>query len=461
MSPRASSDVARRVACDVLLAVDERSAFANLLLPSLLRERHISGRDAAFATELTYGSLRFLGTYDALLARCSSRPVEDLDAPLRASLRIGVHQHIAMRVPTHAVVTTTVDLAREVAGHRVAGFANAVMRKVVSRSRDEWFAQLAPPYEEDPLGHLATVHGHPRWIVEVYDETFGGDIAETAKACAADNVAPVVHLVARPGRCTREELMSTVGVGASAGPWSPYAVHLDGGDPGSLPLVRSGAAGVQDEGSQLAALAAAAADVTQDENWLDVCAGPGGKAALLAALASERHAHLIAADVAPHRARLARSAIGADPRALVVTADGRRPAWPARFDRVLVDAPCTGLGALRRRPDARWQRTRDDADRLHPLQVELLQAAANCTRPGGVVTYVTCSPDPRETSAVITDVLAGRPDLESVEVRGSLADVPGADAPFGKQLWPHRHATDAMYVACLARRATSTHAASP
>ncbi|MFL6240687.1 MAG: RsmB/NOP family class I SAM-dependent RNA methyltransferase [Actinomycetes bacterium] len=445
-------DAPRRAACDVVLAVEEQSAYANLLLPSLLRERGITGRDAAFATELAYGTLRFLGSYDAVIAECSARPLGELDPPLRAALRVGTHQLLGMRVPAHAAVAATVSVARAMAGHRVAGYANAVLRKVAGRSRDQWLAAVAPTYEDDPLGHLAVVHGHPRWIVEVFSEALGGDLDETARACAADNVAPAVHLVAKPGRCTREALLAQLGSGAKAGQWSPYAVAIESGEPGAIEAVRSGAAGVQDEGSQLAALAVVHAAVEAEQRWLDVCAGPGGKAALLAGIAETRGATLLASDIAQHRSLLTRGAIGPRAGTLVVTADGTRPAWArATFDRVLVDAPCTGLGALRRRPDARWRRVPADADRLHALQVALLDEAATATRPGGVVVYVTCSPHPAETGEVVAEVLELRGDLACEPVRGPLADVPGCDAPYGKQLWPHRHATDAMYVATLRR----------
>src|SRR5436190_6614618 len=427
---------ARRVACDVLLAVDERSAYANLLLPRLLRERGISGRDAAFATELAYGTLRWQGSYDAVIAACSTRSVDALDAPLRAALRLGVHQLLGMRVPPHAAVATTVDLARTVGGARVAGYANAVLRRVAQRDRDEWLNILAPAYDDDPLGHLAVVHGHPRWIVEVYYDALGRDIDETARACAADNVAPAVHLVARPGRSSAADLLAEVGPTATPGRWSPYAVHLDSGDPAALRSVRSGAVGVQDEGSQLAALGAAAADVDRDRRWLDVCAGPGGKAALLAGLAAEQGSVLLAADRAEHRARLARQAVRPASDVLVVVADGTAPAWGASmFDRVLVDAPCTGLGALRRRPDARWRRDPGDAARLHRLQVDLLDSAVGAARPGGVVTYVTCSPHPLETEAVVGDVLGRRPDVTGEPVRGELATVPRSTMTHGVQLW--------------------------
>jgi 16S rRNA (cytosine967-C5)-methyltransferase len=449
---RAPVDAARLVACDVLRAVDERDSYANLLLPALLRERGITGRDAAFATELTYGTLRPLGTYDAILGACSDRPFETVDPPLRAALRLGAHQLLGMRVPAHAAVAATVDLARAVAGPHTAGFANAILRRVAARDRDSWLAELAPAYDEDPIGHLALVHGHPRWIVEVYRDALGSDLEQTALACAADNVAPPVHLAARPGRITRDDLLAEAGPDAVPGRWSPDAVLLSGGDPASLAAVRSGRAGVQDEGSQLAAIAVAAAPVSSpDQRWLDVCAGPGGKAAMLAGLASERAAVLLCADLAPHRARLVARAVRGAP-ALVVVADASRPAWPAEgFDRVLLDAPCTGLGALRRRPDARWRRDQGDAQRLQHLQVALLDTAINATRRGGVTTYVTCSPHPMETTDVIGRAISARPDVVLEPVAGPLANIPGIGTGSHAQLWPHLHDTDAIFVQSLRR----------
>jgi 16S rRNA (cytosine967-C5)-methyltransferase len=264
---------------------------------------------------------------------------------------------------------------------------------------------------------------------------------------AADR--PSTHLVARPGRITRDELLTQAGPDASPGPWSPYAVRLAGGDPASLPAVRAGAAGVQDEGSQLVALALARAELGgQDRRWLDVCAGPGGKAALLAAVGGPA-VTLSAAELAPHRALLVRNALRGDGQVLV--ADGTRPAWqPGAFDRVLVDAPCTGLGALRRRPEVRWRRQENDVGRLHELQTRLLLSACDSVRPGGLVAYVTCSPHPAETRAVVAAVQRQRP-VERVDAVAACelprSDQSGPDV----QLWPHRHGTDAMYLALLRR----------
>jgi 16S rRNA (cytosine967-C5)-methyltransferase len=448
---RPAKDPPRRAALDVLRAVAERDAYANLLLPALLRERRITGRDAAFATELVYGTLRGLGTYDAVLDACTDRPLDAVDPAVRDVLRLGAHQLLAMRVPAHAAVSTTVDLARAATGPGPARFVNAVLRRMAQHDWDGWISRLAPPYDTDPIGNLALTYSHPRWVVTAFADALGGDLAEVANLLGADNAPPRVTLAARPGRATREELLA---YGAEPGRWSPYAAVLAGGDPYDLPAVREGRAGVQDEGSQLVALALVTAPVAgRDARWLDACAGPGGKAALLAGLAHARGAALLAVDVAPPRAALVAAALAGAPGSYaVVVADSTSPSFaPASADRVLVDAPCTGLGALRRRPEARWRRQPSDIAALRRLQRRLLERALVTVRPGGLVGYVTCSPHLAETREVVRDVLAARPDVAAVDARPYLPGVPDLDdGPYG-QLWPHRHGTDAMFLALLQR----------
>ena len=287
-------------------------------------------------------------------------------------------------------------------------------------------------------------------MVQALRDALGGSLARTEELLAADNVPAEVTLVARPGRATVAEL---VGLGAEPGRWSPYAARLPGGAPGLLAAVREGRAGVQDEGSQLVALALAQAPVEgPDVRWLDRCAGPGGKAALLGAVAAGRGATVLAAELAPHRARLVRQSVG--DTALVVVADGTAPPWrPGTFDRALADVPCTGLGALRRRPEARWRRKPADVPALSALQRRLLGAAADSVRPGGLVGYVTCSPHLAETAVVVGDVMRARGDLEAVDARPYLTGVPDLGPGPYVQLWPHLHGTDAMFLALLRRTA--------
>lgn len=437
-------DLARRAAYDVLLAVAESDAYANLLLPAMLRERRIAGRAAALATELAYGALRWQGSLDAVLARGSSRPLDGLEPAVLMLLRLGAYQLLHLRVPPHAAVSTTVDLAPD----RARGFVNAVLRRVAEHDWPAWLKLLAPAEE---TGRLALAHAHPAWVVRAFTDALGG-LPEAELALAADNARPAVHLVARPGRIERAVLLAEAGADAEAGPWSPYAVRLAGGDPGRITAVRDGRAAVQDEGSQLVALATAAAPLDgPDRRWLDVAAGPGGKAALLASLGAADGASLLANEIAPHRARLvARSLRGTG--AVTLCADGRRPAWrDGSFDRVLLDAPCTGLGALRRRPEARWRRQPADVPRLVALQLELLQRAVDAARPGAVVIYATCSPHLAETIGVVGDLLHTRRDVRQEDARPLLPGLPLlGDGPH-VQLWPHRHGTDAMFLALLRR----------
>ncbi|WP_030756934.1 RsmB/NOP family class I SAM-dependent RNA methyltransferase [Streptomyces sp. NRRL F-5135] len=469
---RPKKDPVRVLAFDALRAVDERDAYANLVLPPLLRKARESGgfdaRDAALATELVYGTLRRQGTYDAIIASCVDRPLREVDPPVLDVLSLGAHQLLGTRIPSHAAVSASVELARVVLGDGRAKFVNAVLRKIAQDDLETWVQRVAPPYDEDPEDHLAVVHSHPRWIVSALWDALGGGRAGVEELLEADNERPEVTLVARPGRATTEELLASLGEeGGLPGRWSPHAVRLaDGGEPGAVDAVREGRAGVQDEGSQLVALALAAAPLEgRDTRWLDGCAGPGGKAALLGALAAGRGAALLAAEKQPHRARLVERALAGNPGPYqVVVADGTRPAWvPGTFDRVLVDVPCSGLGALRRRPEARWRRRPEDLDGFAPLQRALLREALEAVRIGGVVGYATCSPHLAETRVVVDDVLRGRgaghgrggPAVraEWIDARPLMPGVPALGEGPDVQLWPHLHGTDAMYLALLRRTA--------
>ncbi|WP_422774475.1 RsmB/NOP family class I SAM-dependent RNA methyltransferase [Plantactinospora sp. WMMC1484] len=452
---RPAVDLPRQVAYEAIEAVHRDDAYANLVLPAMLRDRRLHGRDAAFATELTYGTLRLRGTLDAILTAAAGRDVARIDPQPRDALRLGAYQLLHTRVPAHAAVSSTVDLVRSVAPG-AAGFANAVLREVAGKDADTWLAELAPPAESDPVGHLALRYAHPQWIVRSFSEALGSDVGETTRLLIEDNQRPPVHLCARPGRVDAVALADEVG--GAPGAFSPYAVYLPGGAPGELSAVADGRAHVQDEGSQLVAAALAAAELDgTDERWLDLCAGPGGKAGLLGALAAQRGARLTAVEVAEHRARLVSQAVRGLP-VTVLTTDGRAVGrdgdLPEQgFDRVLVDAPCTGLGSLRRRPESRWRRQPADLPALTRLQRELLGAALRAVRPGGVVGYVTCSPHVVETHVSVTEGArrSGVP-VDFVDARPLLpAGMPGLGDGPTVQLWPHRHGTDAMFLAMLRR----------
>jgi 16S rRNA (cytosine967-C5)-methyltransferase len=444
------------VAYEALLAVHRDDAFANIVLPRLLRENRVIGRDAALATEIAYGSFRMEGQLDAIIADAADRAMPRIDPPVRDCLRLGAYQLLHTRIPPHAAVTTTVDLVRSVAP-AAAGFANAVLRRLAERDLGWWLERVAPTASQDPVGHLAVIHAHPEWIVRAFAESLRIDPAtpaggaELADALAADNERPLVHLCARPGRIGAPELAAAAG--GIVGAYSPFAVYLPEGAPGDIEAVARGRAHVQDEGSQLVAGALATAPLAgPDERWLDLCAGPGGKAALLGSLAAERGAQMVAVEVTPHRAELVSHAVRGLP-VEVVCADGRDFA-EGGFDRVLVDAPCTGLGSLRRRPESRWRRQPGDLPPLTRLQRELLAAALRAVRPGGVVAYVTCSPHPVETRVAVAETVR-RTGAIQLDARAALAafapELGDLGAGPAVQLWPHRHGTDAMFLALLTR----------
>lgn len=455
----------RSAAFDVLLAVEESDSYANLLLPPLLRERRIVGRDAAFATELAYGTLRMQGRYDAIITNAAGRPVGDLDPPIRIALRLGVHQLLATRVPAHAAVSETVALARDRIGAGPAQLVNAVLRRVSEKNTDEWVVELATD-EADRA--LAVTYSHPEWVLRAFRQALrshvseGQDVEDSLRALlATNNEPPTVHIAARPGLTgpvEPEELRP--------GRYARTARYLQGGDPGELSGIRSGAFGVQDEGSQLVTLATLGVEIEgADDTWLDLCAGPGGKAALMASTLADRGGgRFVANELHPHRTRLVEDNLRAVPGSVDVelrTSDGTQigDLEPQRYDRVLIDAPCTGLGALRRRPEARWRKTPADLPELTALQRSLLLSGLKAVRIGGVVGYITCSPHVAETTLVIKDTLrdAKREGI-GVEILDAGAAVANASrqTPEGTdtsmvQLWPHLHGTDAMFLSLLRR----------
>ncbi|WEK62900.1 MAG: transcription antitermination factor NusB [Candidatus Microbacterium colombiense] len=446
----------RRVAFDVLRAVSESDAYANLVLPTAIAEAGLTPQDAALATELTYGTLRRRGTYDAIIAAAADRATESIDPAVLDALRLGVHQLLATRVASHAAVNESVNLVATSVGRGASSFANAVLRRVTRQSPEEWEEQIERDARSDDE-RLALRSAHPVWIIRALRRALAaeGRVDELEELLEADNASPEVTLVALPGLAEPGE------------PRRPYAVTAygsPGGDPHRIVAGSGGTVRVQDEGSQLVALALAdAAPIREGERWLDLCAGPGGKTALLAAVAHEQGVIVEANEVIPTRARLVRNALRGVPGEVVVhEADGRDFAAqrPGAFDRILVDAPCTGLGALRRRPEARWRKTPANVAELVPLQVQLLSAAVDALAPGGIVAYVTCSPHLAETTGVVQDVIRSRDDLQVIDARAVVAGVARAPidlADDGRaesrtvQLWPHRHGTDAMFLALLQR----------
>lgn len=434
---------ARRLAYDVLRQVTGEDAYANLALAKRLARAEQNARDAAFATELLAGTCRLMGTYDRIIEKAAGRGLSSMQPAVVDLLRLGSHQILSMEVPDRAAVASSVDLARETVGQRVTGLVNAVLRKVAAKDLGSWTDLLAGA--ASPLEALAIRGHHPAWIVEAYADLLPAD--ELPAALAANNAAPRPTLVVRPGLSTVEELLTG---GAEATPYSPFGAVSDT-VPTQVPAVVEGRAGVQDEGSQLVTWALSRVAAPRGP-WLDMCAGPGGKAALLVGLARQQGSWLLASEAQEHRAKLVAQALRGYGPETVITADGTRPAWqPGSFARVMIDVPCSGLGALRRRPESRWRRSPEDVKALGELQRSLLQTGLDSAMPGGVVGYVTCSPHRAETSGVVESVLADRSDVTVLAASQYLEEVPDAAMGDFVQLWPHRHGTDAMFLALLQR----------
>ncbi len=431
-------DAVRVLVYDILSEVNRRGGYSNLLLPQALSASDFETRDKGFATELLYGTLRMQGRHDFILQQVFDRPNSEVDTGIVDICRLGVHQLFEMRVATHAAVSATVELARKVIGESKASYVNAILRKVSAKSLEEWLS----PLEEiqDPVVKLSILHSHPEWIVSAYYDLLK-DFALVEAELVANNVPASPTLVSWPGESTQEELVE---LGAVATRFSPYGARFEG-SPGSLELVRHRKAGVQDEGSQLVA------DIFMKfagsaENILDLCAGPGGKAALISHLARAQGKNFFANEISEPRAALVKKVVGSFP---VIVGDGRDIASQTqRFDAILADVPCTGLGALRRRPEVRWRRTLQDLRALTELQRELSDAAISVLNVGGIFGYATCSPHFAETSAQVQQILKLHPELEQLEISQHLPEgLLDATRGLNLSLWTGRHETDSMFLA--------------
>lgn len=416
---------ARRAAL-VALAEVEDGAWSNLAVPRAVAALD-TARDRALASHLAYDTVRFSGTLDWALGHVLTRPLEDVEPALARVLRLGALQLLRSDVPAHAAVDTCVVLAREAVPTRRAagagGFVNGVLRALDRRR-----ATLPWPDEDrDPVGALALRTAHPRWIVTDLRDRLGHDRA--AAVLAADDAPPGVTLRAVGDRDALVEELRADGVEASAG-GAPQAVRAPGADPRRLAAVAEGRAVVQDEASQRVVLAAG---VTPGTRVLDLCAGPGGKTGYLAALAGVDGPPVVAVEQHPHRAELVRETAAR----LGVVVDvrlGDAVTPPVgvdeRFDVVLLDAPCTGLGVGRRRPEVRWRRTPQDVSALAEVQRRLLEAAARLVAPGGQLTYSVCTWTAGETDAVADHLDATAPHLLAGSRTQLLPDVDDTDGMF-------------------------------
>ena len=437
-------DAARLLAFDVLHEVNRNGGYSNLLLPKTLSESKLDERDRRFATELVYGTLRMQGRHDWILQQASDRPWNEVDPALVDVARLGAHQLFEMRVPLHAGVSATVDLGRKVLGESKASFLNAILRKISQKSLDEYVSDIS--LIADDIERLSVLHSHPEWIISAYLDQLG-TLEEVEKLLIANNIAPRPTLVSWPGLSTKQDL---VDIGAVPTTFSTYGAVYDG-SPASLDLIISRKAGVQDEGSQLVVDVFSKISAHKD-SWLDLCAGPGGKAALLSAIAKEKNIDFSANEISQARAKLVQQVVQGAP---VTTIDARELSSLGRtFGAILADVPCTGLGALRRRPEVRWRRSVADLKALVVLQTEIIDSAINSLQPGGIFGYATCSPHLSETRIAVSEALKRHPDMEQMDVSKYLhPDLQSTAVDRGNMtLWTHKHNTDAMFLSVMRKR---------
>jgi 16S rRNA (cytosine967-C5)-methyltransferase len=448
----------RHLAGELLREVWANGAYANLAWEKLLADCPLSTEEKSFATHLAYGTLRHSGTIDRIISHASTREKDTIEPEVWWQLQLGSFQWLWMRTPAHAVVNETVRVTKNRGLHRASGLVNAVMRKITKKPLEEWLQDITAE-TDTRVAALALEKSHPEWIVSALIDALADSETTTPDEISdlldANNTPATPTLALLPGlaRYKPSDVRTS---------HSPYGVVAPSGSPGADPRVRSGQARVQDEGSQLAALVVTeATPLGAGEKLLDMCSGPGGKAALIAALAAQAGAHLTAVELAPHRAKLVEQALSPladspNPPS-VITGDARESLGgpDGHFDRVLLDAPCTGLGALRRRPESRWRKTEADLEGLIALQRSLIAEAIRVTAPGGLIVYVTCSPVVQETTDLVAWALDNHPvsALDTASLLKGISQQPltGHQRGSAVQLWPHRHQTDAMFIQALRR----------
>lgn len=446
---------AREAALRALRDVDVKESFANLALDSHLTKSKLEGRDRALATELVYGVTRRRGTIDWAIGQVATRPLAQIDPWIRNVLREAVYQILYMeRIPRSAAVDEGVNLARQYGHEGVAKFVNGVLRNLLRKLPTlPW-----PNPEKDPVGALAVQHSYPEWLVKEWTGRYG--TLEATALFEAGNKVPPLTVRTNTLKVPREQLaeaLAAEGVKTEPTPHSPYGLVIQELTSSSyldrLKAMKQGLFTVQDESSMLVGPV-----VAPQPGWtvIDVAAAPGGKSTHLAELMNNE-GKLLALDIHAHKVDL----IEQNARRLGITCleglclDARElgKLMPNRADAVLCDVPCSGLGTLARRPDARWRKTPADVESLLPVQQAILESAAGAVKPGGVLVYSTCTIEPRENQEMVSAFVAAHPDFAFDDIRPYLPPDLAPDAGDGWiQLLPHRHGTDGFFIARLRRQ---------
>ena len=431
----------RLLAFDVLDAVNREGAYANLAIGKILESSNLSVQDKAFVTELAFGTIRLQGKYDFAISQFSDRPIAEIDPKLLDLLRLGSHQIFSMRTPAHAAINETVEVGKKIVGKSRSSFLNAMLRKLLSIEDLDGLISSKTINEED---RLSILYSHPIWIIRAFYDRLGS-WNEVEDLLKADNLPAKPNLIAWPNLAKTEELLAN---GGEKIDFVSNGIEA-GNPPESYLAVRERRAGVQDAGSQYLTEIVFATHKSADELWLDMCAAPGGKAKYLYELLE--HKNFYANELNSSRFGLLKQII---PSEFLLNLDGRNSQeFPSKFDRILIDAPCTGLGALRRRPEARWRKSIGDLKELIKVQRDLIDSGYELLNSGGILAYATCSPHLLETQAQVADALHRHKDLELIPIDETIVkSAIGIESNGTMQLWTHRNGTDSMFLALFRKK---------
>ena len=443
----------RRVAVDILNRVDKSQAFAEPLLDRVLSGNTIENpSDRSLLTHLVYGTLRMKGRLDWVLENLYDGSWTDLEGSLKNVLRVGLYQITCLdRIPDYAAVDEAVETVKKI-HPGWAALVNALLRNAIRKGKT-----IKPPdYKQDPALHIAIVHSHPLWIVKRWIDLLGPE--DALRLCQANNESPPLALRTNTLKTSRDDVLKSLreeGLKAEATSYSPDGVTLLAGlarPIRQLDLFRRGLIHVQDEASQLIAHLV---NPRPGEKVADLCCGSGGKTTHMAER-MENNGRILAMDLNVKKI----NALETNARRLGIRIIETRhgdvsrlfeTSSPVACDRVLLDAPCSGLGTLRRNPEIKWRLTEEALSAFPPLQLNLLRCASTCVKKGGVLVYSTCSIMPEENDEIITSFLSCRPDFELLNPPGTIPhEMIGAGGQF--RSFPHIHGTDGFYGAVLSRK---------
>lgn len=443
---------ARGMALEVLYAVDHEGAFSNIALNRVLEKYRPEKIDRGFITELVYGTLRTLNTLDWVLGRFLRKPLAGLPPWIRNILRMGVYQILYMeKVPESAACNESANLARNYGHAGTVKLVNGVLRNVARNAAQLEFPEMG----KDPVKSIAIRYSHPEWLIRRWIAEFGPE--DTEKLCRANNEIPANAIRTNTLKITRDDLQRVLageGIEAVPGKYAPETLVIEGfKSVGTIEAHRTGLFMVQDESSTLVGHAV---KPRPGSFVIDACSAPGGKSTHLAQL-MENKGHIVSADVHSHKMKLIREnadRLGVEIiEPVVLDAAEMDRQYAGRADSILVDAPCSGLGVLRRRPEIRWRKQPGQIDELHCLQVKILGSAAKCLKPGGTLVYSTCTVTHEENIDVVNEFLDGNAGFSLVSLEGYLPDklagMPGTDT-LNKgyvQFLPHIHGTDGFFIA--------------